>query len=141
MSLVVDSSVIVAALLSTDDVGAWAARVIEDGSIFAPELIRVEVTNIIRRLERAKEMTEQEADAAYADFMELDLYLHPFEPFADRIWELRHNVTSYDAWYVALAEALDLPLATLDIRLAVAKGPSCRFVTPPESKLVQDREY
>jgi predicted nucleic acid-binding protein len=139
MSLVVDSSVIVAALLSTNEVGAWAERVIEAGSIFAPELIRVEVTNIIRRLERAKEMTEQEADAAYADFMELDLYLHPFEPFADRIWELRHNVTSYDAWYVALAESLDLPLATLDIRLAVAKGPSCRFVTPPEAKRAQDR--
>jgi predicted nucleic acid-binding protein len=139
MSLVVDSSVIVAALLSTNEVGAWAERVIEAGSIFAPELIRVEVTNIIRRLERAKEMTEQEADAAYADFMELDLYLHPFEPFADRIWELRHNVTSYDARYVALAESLDLPLATLDIRLAVAKGPSCRFVTPPEAKRAQDR--
>jgi predicted nucleic acid-binding protein len=139
MSLVVDSSVIVAALLSTNEVGAWAERVIEAGSIFAPELIRVEVTNIIRRLERAKEMTEQEADAAYADFMELDLSLHPFEPFADRIWELRHNVTSYDAWYVALAESLDLPLATLDIRLAVAKGHSCRFVTPPEAKRAQDR--
>lgn len=139
MSIVVDSSVIVAALLSTNDDGAWAERVIEDGSLFAPELIRVEVTNIIRRLERSKEVTEQEANAAYADFMELDLYLHPFEPFSDRVWELRYNVTSYDAWYVALAESLGLPLATLDIRLALTKGPSCRFLTPSESKRVQDR--
>jgi predicted nucleic acid-binding protein len=139
MSIVVDSSVIVAALISTSDDGAWAERVIEDGSIFAPELIRVEATNIIRRLERAKEITEQEANAAYDDFMELDLYLHPFEPFADRIWELRHNVTSYDAWYVALAEALNLPLATLDSRLAAAKGPVCRFVTPSAARRAQDR--
>ena len=139
MSIVVDSSVIVAALLSTNDDGAWAERVIEDGSLFAPELIRVEVTNILRRLERSKEVTEQEANAAYADFMELDLYLHPFEPFSDRVWELRHNVTSDDAWYVALAESLGLPLATLDARLALTKGPSCRFVTPSDSKRAQDR--
>jgi predicted nucleic acid-binding protein len=141
MSIVVDSSVIVAALLSTNDDGAWAERVIEDGSLFAPELIRVEVTNIIRRLERAKEMTSPEAHAAYADFMELDLYLHPFEPFSDRIWELRHNVTSYDAWYVALAESLDLPLATLDTRLIAAQGPLCRFLTPSEAQLVHDPGY
>lgn len=139
MSIVVDSSVILAALLSTGTDGAWAERVVGDGSIFAPELIRVEVTNIIRRLERAKEITGQEASAAYDDFMELELYLHPFEPFADRIWELRHNVTSYDAWYVALAEALTLPLATLDSRLAVAHGPLCRFLTPSEQ--VHDRGY
>ena len=138
MSIVVDSSVIVAALISTSDAGTWAERMIEDGSIFAPELIRVEVTNIIRRLERAKEITGQEANAAYDDFMELDLYLHPFEPFSDRIWELRHNITSYDAWYVALAESLDLPLATLDSRLAVSNGPVCRFLTPSEAKRVHD---
>ena len=46
--------------------------------------------------------------------MQLDIELFPFEPFAGHIWELRHNVTSYDAWYVAIAEALKLPLATLD---------------------------
>jgi predicted nucleic acid-binding protein len=139
MSVVVDSSVILAALLSMSNDGAWAERVIGDGSIFAPELIRVEVTNILRRLERAKEITEQEATAAYEDFMELELDLHPFEPFSDRIWELRHNVTSYDAWYVALAESLALPFATLDSRLAVSKGPVCRFLTPSEQ--VHDRGY
>jgi predicted nucleic acid-binding protein len=139
MSLVVDASVIVAVLVSTSEDGAWAERVIEEGSLFAPELIRVEVTNIIRRLERAKEMTEREADAAYEDFLELDLYLHPFEPFSDRVWELRHNVTSYDAWYVALAEALNLPLATLDGRLAAAKGPLCPFLMPSTGHQVHDR--
>ena len=52
-------------------------------------------------------------------------------PFAERIWELRANVTSYDAWYVAVAEAAGLPLATLDSRLARANGPNCKFILPP----------
>jgi predicted nucleic acid-binding protein len=138
MNLVADSSVIVAALIGTTGAGAWAEQILETGSIFAPELICAEVTNILRRLERAKEITEQEASVAYEDFMDLDLYLHSFEPFAERIWELRHNVTSYDAWYVALAEALGIPLATLDNRLAVAAGPRCRFLAPGETKQIHD---
>lgn len=55
--------------------------------------------------------------AAYEDLMQLSIELFSFDPFADRIWELRHNITSYEAWYVAVAEALRLPLATLDERL------------------------
>ena len=55
----------------------------------------------------------------------------PFEPFADRIWQLRNNVSSYDAWYVAVAEELGFPLATLDQRLTEAEGPSCEFMTLP----------
>lgn len=62
--------------------------------------------------------------------MQLDIELFSFEPFADRIWELRHTVTSYDAWYVAIAEALRLPLATLDERLCKARGPACEFLHP-----------
>ncbi len=62
--------------------------------------------------------------------MQIDIDLFPFEPFADRIWELRHNVTSYDAWYVALAEALKLPLATLDEPLSKTNVADCCFVTP-----------
>jgi predicted nucleic acid-binding protein len=62
--------------------------------------------------------------------MQLEIELFPFEPFADRIWALRHNVTSYDAWYVALAEALNLPLATLDEPLSKSNGVSCDFLTP-----------
>ena len=62
--------------------------------------------------------------------MQLDMELFPFDPFAGRIWELRHNVTSYDAWYVAIAEALNLPLATLDESLSKSSGVSCKFLTP-----------
>ena len=116
--------------MDTGPHGAWAEQVIESGALHAPELLRVEVTNVLRRLERAQEITTPEANAAYEDFMQLDVELFSFQDFSDRVWELRHNVTSFDAWYVALAEALELPLATLDERLSKAKGPQCQFLLP-----------
>jgi predicted nucleic acid-binding protein len=130
VSAVVDSSVLVAAILDAGVNGAWGEWIIEQGGLYAPQIVRVEATNVLRRLERASGITEQEANAAFEDIMDLNVELHAFEPFAERIWELHHNVTSYDAWYVALAEALDLPLATLDGRLAKADGLKCRFLTP-----------
>ena len=120
----------VAALLDTGDHGAWAEKILEQGDLYAPEPLCVESANVLRRLERGKEITEQEANAAFEELMELNVELHEFEPFSERVWELRHNVTSYDGWYVALAEALNLPLATLDGRLVKAEGPNCRFLTP-----------
>ena len=130
MSIVVDSSVLVAALVDSGPHGAWAETILADGSLYAPELARAEATNIFRRLERTKLITTPEANAARNDLMQLDIDLFPFEPFADRIWELRHNVMSYDAWYVALAEALKLPLATLDEPLSKSNGLTCDFLTP-----------
>jgi len=122
--------VLVAALVDTGADGVWAETILAGGPLYAPELARAEATNIFRRLERAKLITTPEANAARSDLMLLDIDLFPFEPFADRIWELRHNVTSYDAWYVALAEALKLPLATLDEPLSKSNGVSCEFLTP-----------
>lgn len=63
---------------------------------------------------------------------ELDLESLPFETFAGRIWALRHALTSYDAWYVAVAEALSMRLATLDVRLSKTSGVVCEFLTPAE---------
>jgi predicted nucleic acid-binding protein len=130
LSVVVDSSVLVAALVDTGDNGAWAEKILEQGDLYAPELLRVESANVLRRLERAEEITEQEANAAFEELVELNVELHAFEPFSERVWELRHNMTSHDGWYVALAEALNMPLATLDTRLVKAEGPKCRFLTP-----------
>lgn len=130
MSVVVDSSVLVAALLDSGPHGTWAERILASGSLHAPELARAEAANILRRLERAEEIMTSEANAAYDELMQLDLELFAFDPFADRIWELRHTLTSYDAWYIAVAEALRLPLATLDLKLSKASGPACDFVTP-----------
>jgi predicted nucleic acid-binding protein len=128
LSVVVDSSVVVAALVDTGADGVWAEKILEQHALYAPEHLPVEVANVIRRLERGKAITEPEANGAFQDLMELDLELHGFESFAERIWELRHNVAIYDSWYVALAEALDTPLATLDARLVKADGPRCRFL-------------
>ena len=130
MNVVVDSSVVVAALVDTGADGAWAENILEQHALYAPEHLPVEVANVIRRLERGKDITEQEANGAFQDLQDLDVEFHGFESFAERIWELRHNVAIYDGWYVALAEALDAPLATLDTRLAKAAGPTCRFLTP-----------
>jgi predicted nucleic acid-binding protein len=130
VSTVVDASVLIAALIDTGSEGAWAESVLIRGPMHAPALVRAEVTNVLRRLERAKEISTAEANAAHEDLMQLRLELFEFDPLGERVWELRHNLTSYDAWYVALAEALDLPLATLDQRLASASGVNCDFLTP-----------
>lgn len=121
---------LVAALVDAGAHGAWAENILARGPLHAPEPARAEATNTLRRLERAKLITTPEANAARDDLMLLDIEVFPFEPFADRIWELRHNVTSYDGWYVALAEALKLPLATVDEPLSKSNGVTCKFLTP-----------
>jgi predicted nucleic acid-binding protein len=130
VSIVIDSSVVVAALVDSGPEGTWAEDAIERETLYAPDLLLAEATNILRRLERAKQITTPEAIAARDDLMELEVELFPFDIFSDRIWELRHTVTTYDAWYVAVAEALGFPLVTLDDRLARAAGPKCNFLTP-----------
>jgi len=131
LSIVVDASVLVRALaVDSGPDGQWAEAIIEGSALHAPELVYVEVADVLRKLERAKGITTADAIAAHEDMLDLNLELFSFEPFAERIWELRHNLTSYDAWYVAVAEALELPLATLDTRLARTSGPTCNFLTP-----------
>jgi predicted nucleic acid-binding protein len=130
VSAVVDASVLVAATTDGGTEGTWAEGVLAEGGTVAPHLVLVEATNILRRLEASRVLTRLEATAAQKDLLGLDLVLVPFEPFAERVWELRGNVTSYDAWYVAVAETAGLPLATLDRRLTRVSGPSCRFRTP-----------
>lgn len=129
-ALVLDASVLVAAVVDRGPEGEWAEGLIESAQLLAPHLAPVEATNILRRLERAGRLTPGEAGVARHDLLLLDLELFSFEPFADRVWELRRNLTAYDAWYVAVAEALETPLATLDQRLARAPGPRCEFRTP-----------
>lgn len=134
MTFVVDASLLVAALVDSGPEGRWAEAIIERESTVAPELVLVETANVLRRLERAKQITSLEATSAHRDALRLDLVLFPYEPFAARIWALRENLTSYDAWYVALAEALACPLATLDVRLSRASGSTCEIITPSAAR-------
>jgi predicted nucleic acid-binding protein len=91
----------------------------------------VEVSSILRHAVLAGSLGLDVAALTHADLLDLRVALHAYEPLAARCWELHANITPYDAWYVALAEALDAPLATLDARLARAPGPRCDFLTAP----------
>ena len=133
MTTVIDGSVLVAALVDSGREGKWAESVVAEGLLASPELALAEASNILRRLERTGRISRTEAESAHGDLLQLDVVLFPFAPFAERIWALRSNLTSYDAWYVALAEALDCPLVTLDRKLSRAPGPTCEVITPPRS--------
>jgi predicted nucleic acid-binding protein len=130
VTLVVDASVVVLTVQTSTEHEVWAQQLFHGRDIVAPHILPAEVTNYLRRAERSGVLPGGIASLAQADVSSLEIQFLPYEPFADRIWELRHNVSPYDAWYVAIAELLDAELATVDQRLARATGPRCRFVTP-----------
>ena len=137
MTSVVDASVLVAALVDTGGDGVWAEAALAEPSLVGPELLPAEVSNVLRRLERAGRISPLEAASAHRDMLRIDLDLFPFAACAERVWALRGNLTSYDAWYVALAELLDCPLVTLDRRIGRAPGPQCHIVMPPRSRKME----
>ena len=132
MTLVVDAGLVVAALIDNGPDGTWAEGQLAADQLAAPHLMPVEVANILRRAVLAGRVSEDAASMTDADLLALRVELFPYGPFAARVWELRLNVTAYDAWYVALAESLDSKLATLDKRLCRAPGCRCAFQTSPE---------
>ena len=133
MTVVADASVLVAVLVDSGREGKWSEDAVAERSLAGPELALVEASNILRRLEQARKISRLEANSAHRDLLRLDLELFPFAPFADRVWALRNNLSSYDAWYVALAEVLNCPLVTIDRKLSRASGPRCEILVPPRS--------
>lgn len=129
--IVVDASVVVAALADGGPVGQWAGDLLGSETIAGPHLLKVEAANIFRRAEQHGHLSVDATAMAHGDLVDLALESLPYEPFATRVWELRDNVTAYDAWYVAIAEEFGTGLATLDVRLAGAPGPTCEFILPP----------
>ena len=127
MTIVVDASVVAAALVDSGKLGQIGLDRLQSDALAAPHLMPVEVASVLRRAEMSGDLSADEADSAQADLADLSVALFPYEPFAQRVWDLRQSVTPYDAWYVALAEELDATLVTLDGRLARAHGPSCRI--------------
>ncbi len=128
---VVDASVLVVALVDSGPEGRWAESAVAERPLAGPESALAEVSKVLRRLERAGRISRLEASTAHGDLLRLNLDLFPFAPVADRVWELRGNLTSYDAWYVSLAEALGRPLLTLDRKLSRAGGSTCEVIAPP----------
>ncbi len=131
MTVIVDASTVTAALIDHRPDGRWAEQLLDD-DLAAPHLLPAEVTSVLRQAELAGDISADIASLAHADLADLRIELVSYEPVADRIWELRHNVTAYDAWYVAVAELIDSPLATLDRRLVGSPGPTCEFRTPSD---------
>ena len=131
MTLVVDASMVAAGLTDIGADGRWAESLLTGDALAAPHLMPVQVANILRRAALAGDISADVASLAHADLLDLHVEFFPYQPCAARAWELRDNVTCYDAWYVAVAEMLDAPLATLDGRLADSTGPRCQFLLPP----------
>jgi predicted nucleic acid-binding protein len=131
-TVVVDASFVMALLTNGDGaITTWARDLIDGADLVAPHLMPVEVTSALRTAERRELLAPESAAFAHQDLVELDVELHAFEPFASRVWELRHSVSPHDAWYLALAERLVVPLATLDRRLTRTADARCEFTLPP----------
>lgn len=133
MTLVVDSSAVVAGLVDGGSDGEWAGAHLRDGPLAAPGHMLIEVSNVLRRAVLTGSLGRDVAALAHDELTHLRVTTFGFDILAARVWELHPNVTAYDAAYVALAEVLDAPLLTLDRRLARADGPTCTFRTPPTS--------
>ena len=129
MSTVVDASLLITAFVNRGPSGQWAKSALQRGNLAAPELILAEAANALRRSEHRRQLEQYRATMISREMTRLPVELFPFRPFAQRIWELQHNLSAYDGWYVALAETLEWPLMTLDKRLATASGPRCEVVT------------
>ena len=117
--IVVDSSVVVSALTEAHETGRVArARMSTAPDLAAPQLLDLEVVSALRRLVSARRITRKDAQLALADLGELDVDRWDHGGLVQRVWQLRDNLSAYDASYLALAEELGCPLLTGDAKLA-----------------------
>jgi predicted nucleic acid-binding protein len=126
--IVVDASIVVELLLKAPKLPNVANLVAGENVLAAPVLLDYEVVSVLRRHALAGEVSDAQARTALADLARLRIDRYAVEPFVDRIWSLRQNLTVYDASYVALAEHFAVPLHTLDARLAAAPGHRARII-------------
>jgi predicted nucleic acid-binding protein len=126
--IVVDASAVVEVLLGTSAASAVERRLFEAGqTLHAPHLLDIEVAHAVRRYAARGEIDGQRGRTALADLADFPLYRYPHDPLLFRVWDLRNNLSAYDAAYVALAEELQVPLITRDRRLAGAAGHQARI--------------
>jgi len=128
--VVCDASALVALLLDAGPDGRWATDALTGADIAAPSLMMFEASNIIRRHELARLISADQAAQAHADMLDLAVEQWPYELLGPRIWELRGNLSSYDASYVALAEYAEATLVTLDKRISRAPDLRCTVAMP-----------
>ena len=121
--IVVDASIIIEVLIGSAVGRQSADRLFARGeSLHAPHLLDVEVTQVLRRYASTGELKPGRAREAVQDLVDLPITRYPHAELLPWVWELRHNLTAYDAAYLALAEALDAPLVTRDSGIAGFRG-------------------
>lgn len=92
-----------------------------DSDLAAPHLVDLEITNALRNMVERQELSEHVATGALEELQSIRLHRYAHAPFLGRVWELRQNLTAYDAAYVALAETLEVPLLTRDRAMAISQ--------------------
>jgi predicted nucleic acid-binding protein len=125
--IVLDAGVLVTALADDGVVGAAVRDRLAGEVLAAPELIDLEVASAFRKLVRTERLDAVRAEQALEDLMAVPIRRASHTRLLSRCWELRDNLTQYDAAYVALAEALEATLLTADARLARSTGPRCQL--------------
>jgi predicted nucleic acid-binding protein len=125
--IVVDASVLAPALADDGAAGDRARARLAGETVAVPALADLEVTSVLRRAALVGRLDDRRSGQALADLAALPLRRAPHLPLLPRIWELRENVTVYDAAYLALAELLDVPFLTSDERLRGAPGLRCKL--------------
>jgi predicted nucleic acid-binding protein len=126
--IVVDASAVLEILLQTPAATAVEARLFQAGqSLHAPHLIDVEVAQVLRRYAATNQGDAQRCQTALDDWLVFPVHRYAHDVLLSRAWQLRANVTAYDAVYIALAEALGAPLITRDGRLAGAPGHAAKI--------------
>jgi predicted nucleic acid-binding protein len=128
--VVCDASALTAVLSDEGPDGKWATQAFSGADLAAPSLVEFETANILRRLELAGLISPDQVAQAHADLLDMAIEYWPYELLAPRAWQLRTNLSSYDASYVALAELLRTTLVTLDRRIGRAPGMRCVIATP-----------
>lgn len=116
----IDTSAVVDFLLGEGAASEVEALIAREGELAAPDVLVFEVLAVLRRLALRRDLSEARAAGALRDFGDLSVELFPSLPQVGRAWQLRHNLTAADALFLALAEALGEPLATVDSALASA---------------------
>lgn len=125
--IVVDASILATALIDDGSSGDRVRARLRTESLAAPDLLYLEVASVARRALASGRADARRTALALDDLVVFPLLVAPHGPLLPRVWELRENLTPYDAAYVALAESLDCPLLTADLRMSRAAGVRCAF--------------
>ena len=126
-NIVADASFVIDAWLDDSEKGAWSRELLSRSHAFVPELIFTEISRHLRDLEVEG---FQGANDEFSRLMSAPWTVVPFSGYGRLVWRLRHDISMADAFYVALARGLKVPLVTLDLRMAKTAARYCEVITP-----------